>query len=182
VRFAGASESDEQGDGRGREHGQAHVDPGEQASERGADHEADTVQGTQETEALGPLLGRCDVRGIGEEGGHVARRDALDDPAEQQHPDRAADSEDEVADHGAEGRDDDDRSAPDAIRQAAEERRGEERAERADALEHPDPDGQARAAGGEIALHDERHDGEDDRHADHAQHGERDEHDPGVSG
>src|SRR5690606_7459625 len=101
--------------------------------------------------------------------------------AEKEHPDGAADAEDRVPDDGTERGDDDDRAAPDAVGKAAEDRSREERTERADALERTYPDGEAVVVRREVALHDEGHHGEDDRHADHAQHCERDEHDPGAA-
>src|SRR5690606_34129946 len=104
-----------------------------------------------------------DIGGVREERGHVARGDALDDSAEKEHPDGAADAEDRVPDDGTERGDDDDRAAPDAVGKAAEDRSREERTERADALERTYPDGEAGVVRREVALHDEGHHGEDDR-------------------
>ena len=98
----------------------------EDAAERGAEDEADAEGGAELPELSGALLGRRDIRDVGE-GGRIARRgDPRDDAADEEPAERRRDGHDEVVESETERREQDHAAPSEVIGDRADHRREEE--------------------------------------------------------
>ena len=131
------------------------------AAERRADDEAEPERGAEQAERLGAVLVGRHVGDVGARGRDVAARQAVDDPRGEQHREAVRERQHHEADDGAEQAEDQDRPAAPAVRQIAEQRRGEELAERERREQQADDDRR-----GAERLRVERQQRDDDPEAD----------------
>ena len=123
-----------------------HVRPAErrQPSDGRAEHEPDAEGRAEQAEQAGPLGRGRQVgdRALGDR--HAGPGGAVDDPAEEQQPQRPGQAGEEAADGRADQRQDDHGLAPDAVGQPAEQRRADQLGGRERGEE--EPDGRGRGA------------------------------------
>ena len=119
----------EREDGR-RPERRAQVDACQEAAERWTDDESDTECDAEHAEPRRTLLGRGDVRDVCPRRAERRRRDARDKAADEEDRDRRRERHDDVIRTQAEVREKDHGSPSEAVRERAEERRGEELHER----------------------------------------------------
>ena len=119
----------EREDGR-RPKRRAQVDACQEAAECRPDDESDTECDAEHAEPRRTLLGWSDVRDVCPRRAERGRRDARDKAADEEDRDRRRERHDDVVRTQAEVREKDHGSPSEAVRERAEERRGEELHER----------------------------------------------------
>ena len=130
VEGLGQPRQDEQeGDQRGRRRSdprQPRRHRHQEGTDRRSEDETEAESGADQPHALGPVLGTGDIGDDRLRGRDVAARYTVDDARGEEHPQRAGDSEEHVAQRRAEERDQQHRPPPEPVRQTSEDRREDE--------------------------------------------------------
>ena len=114
------------GDRRRRPDRRGEADMRKRRTERRTDDEAEAERGAEDAVRLGAILFFRDVGDVGASRGDVAARQAVHDPRGEQHRQALRDGEHGEAHRGADQAEDENRPAAPAVRELAEQRRGDE--------------------------------------------------------
>lgn len=167
------AEHGEQGDSRGDEKREGDGGGAQEPADGGSDHEAQAHAAAQVPEPLAPLLGCGGVGDVGEQGALIPRRQAVDDAAQKEHPQRAAHAQKSVADGRAQQAQEEDGLASEPVAQGTKEGGRQELAEGEDRHQRAHPAGDP--VGGEVGAQEEGEEGHDEGHAHGVQDGDADD-------